>query len=92
MHENSNIPSLIHNLHLDNIGLVSIHLNILSNKILTCTQNLRYLYLADNPLINDQCIQDLFLCIAANNHHLEILDLSNTSITNKTCNIICTFY
>ena len=92
VHENSNISTLIHILHLDNIGLISsIHLNVLSNKILTCTQHLRYLYLADNPLINDQCIQDLFLCIAANNHHLEVLDLSNTSITNTTCGIIYDF-
>eukprot|EP01084_Bolivina_argentea_P288994 496155_1 len=89
VHETSGIGLLIHNLHLDNIGLNSSnHLNILSNKLLIHTPNIRYLYLADNPLINDECIQDLFLCIAANNHYLEQLDLSNTSITNKTCDII----
>ena len=83
---------MIHNLHLDDIGLCSsTHLLVLYRNILCRTTNIRFLYLADNPKLNDENIKELFVCIASSNHSLEVLDLSNTAITNVTCGIIYDF-
>ena len=92
VHPTSNIHELIQSVHLDNVGLHSVnHLKGFSNQILCRLCNIRYLYLADNPRINDDGIRELFTCIAAHCHNLEILDLSNTGITNATCDIIFDF-
>ena len=48
--------------------------------------------LSFNEGITDECMEILFECIAQKCPKLEIINLSSTGITNKTCKIIYDFY